>query len=111
MFMSNNTEEMEIFNKIDQEYLKVKKEMKGKSVHEILKIIIQNLLNSWKENGSNHDDIKKIIEMIPMSKLINEITYIKENFEWKHLPIWNQRREKLLELLKIPLKKDFNTDK
>lgn len=51
-------------------------------------------------NDSYDDEIKEFIKFIPINKE-SKIQEMKRKFEWNMLPKWNQRRQKLLNILKI----------
>lgn len=92
-------EDFGIIKRIIEDFHKTKKTLKSVNVEEISKFIIKDCLSDWKNTNKYHDEVVKFIDLIKVDK--TEIAKeMKKNFQWEMIPKWNDKRNKLKDIMK-----------
>lgn len=89
---------IEFNKKMEEGYHQKRSKMKG-SANDVYISVIQEILTDWKNNNTFNEEIIFFIKLVPPDK--DTIQKMKSKFEWKMIPKWELRREKLNNMLKL----------
>ena len=97
-FDDNQFKHFELVKRIENIFNQTKK--KEQVFDDVYKNIIESIVIEWKTKDSYDDEVKEFIKLIPID-LSKNLQDLKKKFEWKMLPKWEQRRGKLISILRI----------